>query len=129
MNHKPSGVFIYTPDGRLSTHIMKTPPLTPQEGRRTPRDSPHARDFLAYQGTYPVGPDAGILTRQVVGALKPAYVATRRQRPSRIDGDELWKLPPKLTALFGDNDDPVTLLLLLVVALRAAARDCATAIS
>ena len=89
MNHKPSGVFIYTPDGRLSTHIMKTPPLTPQEGRRTPRDSPHARDFLAYQGTYPVGPDAGILTRQVVGALKPAYVATRRQRPSRIDGDEL----------------------------------------
>ena len=86
----PAGTFIYTPDGRLSIQIMKTPPPEKYDGRSSEAQRAEAaRGYLAYFGTYDIDYEAMTVIHKVEGALNPNYVDTERARAIKLTGDML----------------------------------------
>lgn len=83
------GLFVYTPEGHLSLHIM-----TAHEREAVRRDSSDAelgriyRPYIAYFGTYSVDHDAMTVTHHIEGAKLPNRIGRSAVREFYFeDGD------------------------------------------
>ena len=87
--HAP-GVFVYTPDGHLSLHIM-----TEHERGRVDRDTSDAElgriyyPYIGYFGTYDVDYERMTITHHIEGAKVPNRIGTAATRPFYFDNDDL----------------------------------------
>ena len=83
------GVFIYSPDGNLSLHIMTGVDRPAINSDSSDADLGQAfRPYIGYYGKYSVDYDAMTITHHVEGAKNPNRIGRSAERPIRFeDGD------------------------------------------
>lgn len=87
LGEHPTGLFVYTPSGYLSLHIMRTPPVPPfAGGDDAPTDAERRAlldGYLGYFGTYTITSDSTVV-HHVSGGTIPSYIGTDQLRYYRI---------------------------------------------
>lgn len=76
------GQISYTPNGRMSAHLMR-PPDDPSQA---------PPQHLSYWGTYDVDAAAGTITHRVLGADRANWIGTDQVRRFRFEGDDVLVL-------------------------------------
>ena len=101
MGKKPSGMLIYSPDGRLTIQIMRDPrpsnavpmwssdghDLLPSAAANEIRDA--YRGYYAYFGRWDVDERAHTVTHHVRASLRSAEVDSNYVRPYELSGEQL----------------------------------------
>jgi len=84
------GLFVYTPQGSMSLHIM-----TERDRKRVDRDTTDAelgqiyRPYIGYYGTYDVDYDAMVITHNIEGAKSPNRIGRSAPRTFYFEGGDL----------------------------------------
>jgi hypothetical protein len=89
---EPFGLFIYTPDGYVSIHIMHNPPPKDFDDLEMPSDQQDqldTRSYTGYFGTYDIDPKRSVLIHNVEAGSLLGYIGTAQERPYRFEGDKL----------------------------------------
>ena len=89
---EPLGLFIYTPSGHVSIHIMHNPPpkhFDDLEMTSDQQDLLDMRSYAGYFGTYRVDSKRSVLIHHVEAGTLLGYIGTAQERPYRIEGDKL----------------------------------------
>ena len=88
----PTGLFVYTPSGHLSLHIMRTPAVRPfAGGDHNPTEAERRAllaSYMGYFGSYTITSDSTVI-HHVQGGTLPSYIGTDQPRVYRIRGDSL----------------------------------------
>lgn len=101
MGKKPSGILIYSPDGRMTLQIMRDPrptggvpiwssdghDLLPSASDNEIRDA--YRGYYAYFGTWDVDERAHTVTHHVRASLRSSEVDSDYVRPFELSGEQL----------------------------------------
>src|SRR5687767_4149008 len=101
MGRNPSGMLIYSPDGRMTLQIMRDPrpttaaPIWSSDGHDLLPSSPASeireayRGYYAYFGTWDVDPRAHTVTHHVRASLRSSEVDSHYVRPFELSGEQL----------------------------------------
>jgi Lipocalin-like domain len=101
MGKNPSGVLIYSPDGRMTLQIMRDPrpstaapiwssdghDLLPSASASEIRDA--YRGYYAYFGTWDIDQRAHTVTHHVRASLRSSEVDSHYVRPFEVSGEQL----------------------------------------
>jgi hypothetical protein len=101
MGKNPSGVLIYSPDGRMTLQIMRDPrpttaapvwssdghDLLPSASASEIRDA--YRGYYAYFGTWDIDQRAHTVTHHVRASLRSSEVESHYVRPFELSGEQL----------------------------------------
>ena len=82
----PEGLLVYTPDGYVTGHVMRTDvPRLSAAARRAPSDELSAAflGYLGYYGTYSLDANTATVTHHVLGSWHPNWVGTDQLRHVR----------------------------------------------
>ena len=92
------GQIQYTPDGRMSAHLMwkERPKATPQEWQSASDDQrlKAAASYVAYFGTYTIDNATNVVTHHVIGGLTPSMTGTDQPRAFQFSGSDQLTLSP-----------------------------------
>lgn len=84
----PRGQLVYTREGRMSAHLMASPP--------DPADGSGGRRDLSYWGSFSVDPDAETVTHHVTGSSAPGWPGSDQIRSFQFLGaDRLLLSAPR----------------------------------
>lgn len=89
---EPIGLFIYTPSGHVSVHIMHDPPLKSFGDLDLSSDEQNRseeRSYVGYFGTYRVDSTRSVVIHHVEGGTRLGYIGKDEERPFRLEGDKL----------------------------------------
>lgn len=89
---EPIGIFIYTPTGYVSIHIMHNPPpkaFNDLDLSREEQDHAEDRSYVGYFGTYRVDARRAVVIHHVAGGTRLGYIGHDEERPFRLEGDKL----------------------------------------
>jgi len=83
------GLFVYTPEGKLSLHIMTEHDRPLIDGETSNAELGEIyRPYIGYFGTYSVDYEAMVVTHHIEGAKSPNRIGRAAERPFRFeDGD------------------------------------------
>ena len=85
---RPSGLFVFTPDGHVSVNLMRNPPVS-RRGVDPDPDTCVPDWYCSYFGTYEHDPAEGTWTTHVTGGNISNYLGTDQRRRFRIEGDRM----------------------------------------
>ena len=89
---KPIGIFIYSPSGYVSIHILHNPPPTKFDDLDLPsseQDQLDTASYTGYFGTFKVDTQRSVVTHYVEGGTVLGYIGTAQERPYRFEGKRL----------------------------------------
>ena len=110
MGKKPTGILVYSPDGRMSVQIMRDPrpavagsmwssdgrDLLPSASATEIRDAYNG--YYAYFGTWEIDERARTVTHHIRGSLRAVEVGADYVRPYEFSGEQLLLRSPVRTA-------------------------------
>ena len=89
---KPIGIFIYSPSGYVSVHVLHNPPPTKLDDLTLPnweQDQLDTASYTGYFGTFRVDTRRSVVTHYVEGGTVLGYIGTAQERPYRFEGNRL----------------------------------------
>lgn len=89
---KPIGIFIYSPSGYVSVHILHNPPPAKFDDLNLPesqQDQLETASYTGYFGTFKVDTKRAVVTHLVEGGTVLSYIGTAQERPYRFEDNRL----------------------------------------
>lgn len=108
----PVGLLVYSPDGRMSVHLMRRDRSNFQSddsSHGTPDELKAAFDsYLSYFGTYEIDTANGVVSHRIEGCSFPNWTGTLQRRHFVLDGNRLSLITPPIRT--NDKDVRVHLI-------------------
>jgi len=90
LGNQAPGLFVYTPRGNMSLHIMTEQDRTLVDGDTSDAELGRIyRPYIGYYGTYHVDYEAMIITHNIEGAKSPNRIGRSAQRTFYFDDGDL----------------------------------------